>query len=66
MTGILDDLFGSDKDSNKSDKDSSKGDKDKSSLVEMGGRDVAPSKESRATEVSIRGFWNGYRDLMGV
>jgi anthranilate 1,2-dioxygenase large subunit/terephthalate 1,2-dioxygenase oxygenase component alpha subunit len=43
-----------------------KGDQDKSSLVEMGGRDVAPSKDSRATEVSIRGFWNGYRDLMGV
>ena len=43
-----------------------KGDKDKTSLVEMGGRDVAPSEESRATEVSIRGFWNGYRDLMGV
>ena len=35
-------------------------------LLEMGGRDVAPSRDSRATEVSVRGFWNGYRDLMGV
>ncbi len=43
-----------------------RGDADKTSLVEMGGRDVAPSKASRATEVSIRGFWNGYRDCMGV
>ena len=38
----------------------------KSTLLEMGGRDVEPSKEGRATEVSIRGFWNGYRDTMGV
>jgi phenylpropionate dioxygenase-like ring-hydroxylating dioxygenase large terminal subunit len=41
-----------------------RGDKDKSSVLEMGGRTVEPSKESRATEVSIRGFWNGYRDCM--
>ncbi|MGE0747179.1 MAG: Rieske 2Fe-2S domain-containing protein [Rhodospirillales bacterium] len=41
-----------------------KGDKDKSSVLEMGGRTVEPSKESRATEVSIRGFWNGYRECM--
>ena len=41
-------------------------DLEKTSVVEMGGRDVAPSRDSRATEVSIRGFWNGYRDLMGV
>ena len=43
-----------------------RGDLEKTSLVEMGGRDVEPSRDSRATEVSIRGFWNGYRDLMGV
>lgn len=35
-------------------------------VLEMGGRDVAPSEGSRATEVSIRGFWNGWRALMSV
>jgi hypothetical protein len=44
----------------------SKREEGKSTLLEMGGRDVEPSKEGRATEVSIRGFWNGYRDTMGV
>ena len=34
-------------------------------FLEMGGRDVAPSEGSRATETSIRGFWQGYRDVMG-
>lgn len=34
-------------------------------FVEMGGRDVAPSEGSRATEASVRGFWQGYRDIMG-
>ena len=38
----------------------------KSSLVEMGGRDVVPSPGSRATEVSVRGFWRGWRDLMDI
>ena len=44
----------------------SKRDPDMTTILEMGGRDVAPSEEGRATEVSIRGFWQGYRDLMGV
>ena len=44
----------------------SKRDPEKTTIVEMGGRDVAPTEEGRATEVSIRGFWRGYRDLMGV
>ena len=35
-------------------------------FLEMGGRDVAPSEGSRATETSIRGFWQGYRDIMGL
>lgn len=35
-------------------------------VLEMGGRDVAPSENSRATEVSIRGFWSGWRSLMGI
>jgi phenylpropionate dioxygenase-like ring-hydroxylating dioxygenase large terminal subunit len=43
-----------------------RGDLDMASLLEMGGRDVAPSREGRATEVSIRGFWQAYRDLMGM
>ncbi len=34
-------------------------------FVEMGGRGVESSKQSRATEVSIRGFWTGYRRIMG-
>lgn len=38
---------------------------DKSSFIEMGGRDVESSENSRATEVSIRGFWEGYRRIMG-
>ena len=39
---------------------------DKESFLEMGGRDVANSEGSRATETAIRGFWKGYRELMGV
>lgn len=41
-------------------------DKGKSSVVLMGGRGIEPSGEGRATEVSIRGFWQGYRDCMGI
>ncbi len=37
-----------------------------SAFVEMGGRDVASSEGSRATEVAVRGFWQGYRRLMGI
>ncbi len=35
------------------------------SFIEMGGRDVESSENSRATEVAIRGFWDGYRRIMG-
>ena len=38
---------------------------DAAEFLEMGGLDVAPSEGSRATETSIRGFWQGYRDIMG-
>ncbi len=38
---------------------------DTTAFLEMGGRDVAPSEGSRATETAIRGFWKGYRDIMG-
>lgn len=34
------------------------------SLIEMGGRDVA-SQDHVMTEVSIRGFWKGYSHMMG-
>ena len=34
-------------------------------FLEMGGKTVESSEASRATEVSIRGFWTGYRDIMG-
>lgn len=41
-------------------------DGDKTTVLEMGGHDIAPSENSRATEVSIRGYWNAWRTLMGV
>ena len=43
----------------------SRRDQDLTTILEMGGREVEPS-DGRATEVSIRGFWNGYRETMGV
>jgi anthranilate 1,2-dioxygenase large subunit len=35
------------------------------SLMEMGGRKVESEKNSRATESAVRGFWQGYREIMG-
>jgi anthranilate 1,2-dioxygenase large subunit len=35
------------------------------SFMEMGGRHVGSEKQSRATEAAVRGFWSGYRDIMG-
>lgn len=43
-----------------------KRDGDETTILEMGGRDVAPTRGSRATETSIRGFWTGWRATMGV
>jgi len=43
-----------------------RGPEDAAEFLEMGGRGVAPSEGSRATETSIRGFWQGYRALMGL
>jgi len=43
-----------------------RGSEDRNAFLEMGGRDVASSDGSRATETGIRGFWQGYRDLMGL
>lgn len=42
-----------------------KGGGDENAFLEMGARDVEPSKTSRATEVAIRGFLIGYRRCMG-
>ena len=42
-----------------------RGSEDRNAFLEMGGRDVASSDGSRATETGIRGFWQGYRELMG-
>lgn len=36
------------------------------SLMVLGGHDVVNSPGVRATETSLRGFWSGYRTLMGV
>ena len=36
-----------------------------SAFMEMGGKTVESSEASRATEVAIRGFWKGYREIMG-
>ena len=42
------------------------GSEGKAGLAEMGGRDVESSDASRATETAIRGFWTGYRKIMGI
>lgn len=36
-----------------------------SSVIEMGGDEVAASRNSRATETSVRGFWKAYREVTG-
>lgn len=43
-----------------------KRDGDKTTVLEMGGHGYEPSENSRATEASIRGFWNGWRTLMDI
>lgn len=40
-------------------------DPDQSSFMEMGGREVESERNSRATETAVRGFWYGYRNIMG-
>jgi anthranilate 1,2-dioxygenase large subunit/terephthalate 1,2-dioxygenase oxygenase component alpha subunit len=42
------------------------GDKDKASYMRMGGDGTEPIPGSRTTEGSVRGFWAGYRALMGL
>ena len=41
------------------------GSADFEAFSEMGGRDAESSDASRATEAGIRGFWIGYRRIMG-
>ncbi len=36
-----------------------------SAVIEMGGSEIASTVGSRATETTLRGFWQGYRSLMG-
>lgn len=43
-----------------------RGSRDRNAFLEMGGKEVASSQGSRATESAIRGFWQGYRDVMGL
>ena len=42
-----------------------KGGEDDCSVIEMGGFEHAP-QPTRATEASVRGFWNAWRPLMGL
>lgn len=35
-------------------------------VIEMGGRDIASTTAARANETAIRGFWQAYRQLMGI
>ena len=37
---------------------------DKNSVLAMGGRDVERSSDSRCSELSVRGFWQGWHGLM--
>jgi anthranilate 1,2-dioxygenase large subunit len=41
------------------------GSPDHAAFIEMGGKTAESNESSRATEASVRGFWHGYRDIMG-
>ena len=41
------------------------GSNDKMGVLEMGGWDVPANEGTRASETAVRGFWKGYRELMG-
>lgn len=38
----------------------------RSAVMVMGGSQIASTMGSRATETTLRGFWNGYRATMGL
>ena len=40
--------------------------REEAALLEMGGSGVATDTGSRASETTVRGFWQGYRSLMGL
>ncbi len=40
-------------------------DRDERAVLMMGGSDIASVTDSRANEATVRGFWQGYRALMG-
>ncbi len=42
-----------------------RGSDDKASFIEMGGKLAESNESSRATEAAVRGFWHGYRSIMG-
>jgi len=42
------------------------GDKDKAAVIEMDGRSIETIRGSRASECGVRGFYTGYRALMGL
>lgn len=39
---------------------------DRDAVLEMGGKEIASTSGSRATETTLRGFWQGYRNIMGL
>jgi phenylpropionate dioxygenase-like ring-hydroxylating dioxygenase large terminal subunit len=39
---------------------------ERNALLEMGGREVASVTDSRASETTVRGFWQAYRSVMGL
>lgn len=44
----------------------SKADPEALTVMPMGGRAIEPTEGSRVTEAAVRGFWKGWRELMGV
>lgn len=43
-----------------------KADPSAQTVMPMGGRNIEPTEGSRVTEAAVRGFWKGWRELMGV
>lgn len=43
-----------------------KADPSRQTVMPMGGRNIEPTEGSRVTEAAVRGFWKGWRELMGV
>lgn len=43
-----------------------KADPSAQTVMPMGGRNIEPTEGSRVTEAAVRGFWKGWRELMGM